>query len=138
MGDLGGHRGDFTTDEAQQVDLVDEVGQDWAGLDLAAPLRGVILVMLACCPLAGDRHQLADAATLDDLAGRHRAGIIAPLMANQNLAFLLRGITRHLVGLLGGGCDRLFDQHRLAMAENRHQVGMVALCWGGNDHRLDI
>ena len=117
---------------------MDQVGQNRTGLDVTAPWRGVIFVILACCPLAGHRHQPADAPALDDLARGHRAGIVTPLMADQNPASLLRGVARHLVCLLHGGGDRLFDKHRLAMAEGRHHIGMMTLGRGGDNHRLDI
>ena len=135
---LGRHRRDVATDKAQDIDFMNQVGQDRTSLAVTTPGRGVIVVILARCPLTAYRHQPADAATLDDVPRHSCAWIISPLMANKHLTFLLRGVACHLVGLFHGRGDRLFNQHRLAIFESRHHIGVVTLCRGGNDDRLDI
>ncbi|MNG02644.1 hypothetical protein D3C84_856820 [compost metagenome] len=108
----GLHLADFTAQMTEQVEVVDQVGQQHARTGLAAPGRFEITIGFAQLPERSDGAQPAQRAAVDPLMGAGDQRVVASMMTDQHRdAARLRG-SHQLTGLIQVHTHRLFQQHR--------------------------
>ncbi|MNC34947.1 hypothetical protein D3C75_834110 [compost metagenome] len=95
----------------EQVEVVDQVGQQHARTGLAAPGRFEITIGFAQLPERSDGAQPAQRAAVDPLMGAGDQRVVASMMTDQHRdAARLRG-SHQLPGLIQVHTHRLFQQH---------------------------
>ncbi|KPK18594.1 MAG: hypothetical protein AMJ67_09190 [Betaproteobacteria bacterium SG8_41] len=132
--DLGKRRAPLQP--AHEIHIVGQCVDHWRCLAVALENRKRLRarVVDAC----GSARDAADAALRDLFLGNQVALFVAPAVSDVDTCATLFDRLEHCVSISQRQCDRLLDQHRLALPDRfKHRRHVLAFA-GGNDDRIHL